>query len=98
VGNLERAGVPRSAAMKMVGHKTQSIYSRYAIADEGMLKDAALKLARLHDADESWRRSVDSIGGHYAEFNSAVSREPSRVNGGIRTCVATGAPRGRSAS
>lgn len=61
MGNLERAGVPRSAAMKMVGHKTQSIYSRYAIADEGMLKDAALKLARLHDADESWRRSVDSI-------------------------------------
>jgi hypothetical protein len=53
VRNLERAGVPRSAAMKMVGHKTQSIYSRYAIADEGMLKDAALKLARLHDSDES---------------------------------------------
>lgn len=26
VRNLERAGVPRSAAMKMVGHKTQSIY------------------------------------------------------------------------
>jgi hypothetical protein len=38
--------------MKMVGHKTQSIYSRYAIADEGMLKDAALKLGRLHEADE----------------------------------------------
>jgi len=30
----------------------QSIYSRYAIADEGMLKDAALKLARLHQEDE----------------------------------------------
>ena len=50
--NLERAGVPRSAAMKMVGHKTQAIYQRYAIADEGMLKDAALKLERLHEADE----------------------------------------------
>jgi hypothetical protein len=46
--------------MKMVGHKTQSIYSRYAIADEGMLKDAALKLARLHDSDES--RKVISFG------------------------------------
>ena len=36
----------------MVGHKTQAIYQRYAIADEGMLKDAALKLERLHEADE----------------------------------------------
>ena len=31
VRNLERAGVPRSAAMAMVGHKTESIYRRYAI-------------------------------------------------------------------
>lgn len=53
VRNLERAGVPRSAAMKMVGHRTMSIYSRYAIADEGMLKDAALKLSQLHEADQS---------------------------------------------
>ena len=51
VRNLERAGVPRSAAMKMVGHKTQAIYSRYAIADEGMLKDAAVKLEQLHVFD-----------------------------------------------
>lgn len=52
IRNLERAGVPRSAAMKMVGHKTQAIYSRYAIADEGMLKDAAVKLDILHVADK----------------------------------------------
>ncbi len=30
VRNLERAGVPRSVAMKMVGHKTEAIYRRYA--------------------------------------------------------------------
>lgn len=28
VRSLERAGVPRSTAMKMVGHKTESIYRR----------------------------------------------------------------------
>jgi integrase len=39
VRNLERAGGPRSTAMKMVGHKTESIYRRYAIADEVMLAE-----------------------------------------------------------
>jgi len=50
VRNLKRAGVPRSTAMKMVGHKTESIYRRYAIVDEAMLKEGAAKLQILHDA------------------------------------------------
>jgi len=58
VRNLERAGVPRSAAMKMVGHKTESIYRRYAIAEEAMLREAAAKLAALHDADAVTDRVV----------------------------------------
>jgi Phage integrase family len=45
VRNLERAGVPRSVATKMVGHKTESVYRRYAIVDESMLREAAVKLA-----------------------------------------------------
>ena len=61
--NLERAGVPRSAAMKMVGHKTQAIYSRYAIADEGMLKDAAIKLEQLHVSErETGSKDGQSLG------------------------------------
>lgn len=52
VRNLERAGVSRSDAMKMVGHKTESIYRRYAIADEKSMKEAAAKLAALHDVDK----------------------------------------------
>lgn len=43
VRNLERDGVSRSAAMAMVGHKTESIYRRYAIVDAGALRDAAGK-------------------------------------------------------
>ncbi|PYR15878.1 MAG: hypothetical protein DMF94_30355 [Acidobacteria bacterium] len=62
VRNFERAGVPRSAAMAMVGHKTDAVYRRYAIVDEGMLKDGALKLAQLHqaheDAAEAKRRAI----------------------------------------
>lgn len=43
--NLERAGAPRSTAMKMTGHKTESVYRRYAIVDEVMLHEGAAKLA-----------------------------------------------------
>jgi integrase len=50
VRNLERAGVSRSAAMAMVGHETETIYRRYAIADEASLKEAAVKLAALGKA------------------------------------------------
>jgi integrase len=47
VRNLERAGVPRSVAMKMVGHKTEAIYRRYAIVSDADLQDAAKKLAAV---------------------------------------------------
>jgi integrase len=48
VRNFERANVSRSAGMKLTGHKTLAVYDRYAITDDGMLKDAAVKLAALH--------------------------------------------------
>jgi integrase len=46
VRNLERASVPRSSAMAMVGHKTEAIYRRYAIVDAGALREAAARLDR----------------------------------------------------
>ena len=51
VRNLERAGVSRSAAMKMTGHKTDAVYQRYAITDSSMLQEAAVKLAALHASE-----------------------------------------------
>jgi integrase len=47
VRNLERSGVPRAAAMAMVGHATEAIYRRYAIVDEATLREAARKRAKL---------------------------------------------------
>ena len=47
IRNLERAGVPRSAAMAMVGHKTESVYRRYAIVEEGMLISSTNDLAGI---------------------------------------------------
>jgi integrase len=45
VRNLERRGVARSVAMKITGHKTESVYRRYAIVSDAELREAALKLA-----------------------------------------------------
>ena len=44
VRNLERAGISRSVAMKMVGHKTEEMYRRYAIVSENDLSRAAQQL------------------------------------------------------
>jgi hypothetical protein len=51
VRNLERAGVPRSTAMAMVGHRTESIYRRYAIVDEAMRREGAAKLSAFHQGE-----------------------------------------------
>jgi len=48
VRNMERAGVPRSTAMKLSGHLTESIYKRYAITDAVMLREGAAMLASLY--------------------------------------------------
>jgi integrase len=44
VRNLESAGVSRSAAMKLTGHKTESVYRRYAIVAESDLQEAVRRL------------------------------------------------------
>jgi integrase len=41
VRNMEQARVPRSVAMKVTGHRTESIYRRYAIVSPDDLKRAA---------------------------------------------------------
>jgi integrase len=61
VRNLERAGVPRSDAMAMVGHRTESIYRRYAISDEASLKESGAKLSSFHKAEQKAHRKVSPI-------------------------------------
>lgn len=61
VRNLERAGVPRSAAMAMVGHKTESMYRRYAIVEEGMLREAADKLTAFQDRQQGVKPKVVTL-------------------------------------
>ncbi len=61
VRNLERAGVPRSVAMKLTGHKTEAVYRRYAIVAEADLREGVAKLAALHKSGSERRRSVIPI-------------------------------------
>jgi integrase len=46
VRNFERDGVARSRAMKITGHKTESVYRRYAIVNEADLAEAMAQAAR----------------------------------------------------
>ena len=66
VRNQERAGIPRSSAMAMVGHKTESIYRRYAIVDAGVLRNGC-------EQDRSCR-------GHNSGHNEQTCRESSEAN------------------
>lgn len=61
VRNLEKAGVSRSVAMKLTGHRTESVYRRYAIADQRSLEEGGEKLAKLHAGTETKGRTVVPI-------------------------------------
>ena len=50
VRRLERAGASRSVATKLTGHKTESVYRRYAIVAEADLAEGVQKLARAPSA------------------------------------------------
>jgi hypothetical protein len=59
--DLEQAGVPRSVAMKLTGHKTETVYQRYAIVSDADLQAAAQRLSAA-----ATERSGDRPGDHTA--------------------------------
>jgi len=44
VRNLVRASIPKTVAMKLTGHKTDSVFRRYDIVSDLDVKDAARRL------------------------------------------------------
>src|SRR5947199_1778054 len=89
VRNLERAGVPRSTAMKMIGHRTESIYRRYAIVDEAMLKEGAVKLQILHDTQQGPASNVVSLVD-VTRSRRLVGSSTGRVTGRTRGKIGRG--------
>lgn len=58
--NLSRAGVRESVAMKITGHKTQSMYRRYRIVDERDLREATERLQE-HLEQQPKTASIDRL-------------------------------------
>ena len=46
--NLIRAGVSEREAMELLGHRTRSIFDRYAIVDDAMLRSAGARLGAFY--------------------------------------------------
>ena len=75
VRNFERAGVSRSVAMKLSGHKTESVYRRYAIVSEADLADGVRKVAAMR-ADESERRVARLNGAEIRSMSTVRAQFP----------------------
>jgi len=75
VRNLERAGVPRTTAMAMIGHKTESIYRRYSIVDQAMLE---MRTSKLDMLQETQRGSRPVVVFNEETDNAAASLESTR--------------------
>jgi hypothetical protein len=72
VRTSERVGVPRSVAMSIVGHKTESIHRRYAIVDEAMQHEAAMRLDSWTHASFQHSNEINAT----PVFSAPVERLP----------------------
>jgi integrase len=69
VRNVERAGVPRSVAMKLTGHRTESVYRRYAITCDADLQEATHRLSQATAG-----RLAGTLSGHTGARGGGAAR------------------------
>jgi hypothetical protein len=87
VRSMERAAVPRSVAMKITGHKTESVYRRYAIVDAAASDEGLAELATLHQADVQVSSQVVPFDGTSGARAGSLS-ERCRLSGGAMKPIA----------
>ena len=78
VRNFERAGVPRSVAMKLTGHRTEAVYRRYAIVNEADLAEGLKKLAIMQ---EYQRGTIGQFPDQLSHSSATVSSNNRRYEG-----------------
>jgi integrase len=67
VRNMERKGLSRSVAMQLTGHKTESVYRRYAITCEADLREGVDRL-----------NATGTVGGDRSPYASADATQNTR--------------------
>ena len=58
------AGIPESHAMQLLGHRTRSIFDRYAISGRRVLKNQTRKLGQLYGSAPDKDRKVINLEPH----------------------------------
>lgn len=76
VRNMERSGLSRSVAMQLTGHKTESVYRRYAITSEADLREG---VARLNTAPLAATGTTVTVSGQ-SRRSGTVARFTGRKN------------------
>jgi integrase len=61
VRNMTRAGVPRSIAMEVIGHKTESMYKRYDIVSDGDLDIVGEKMDQYLKEERARRAKLKRV-------------------------------------
>lgn len=59
--SLRQAGVPESVSMKLIGHKTPSIFRRYSIVDDKDLRVGVEQLAAFHAQQSGLRDNYGTV-------------------------------------
>jgi integrase len=83
VRNMERAGVPRSTAMALVGHRTEAVYRRYAIADEASLREGVARLAHPVPTPTTSQPANEQRKGDALESNKQHGGQSRKSSGRI---------------